>query len=144
MKSIRGFTLIELLITMVVVAVLATLAINSYRGYVMEAHRSDAWSALLNIQAAEEKFFLQNGTYTIDLTDNPPTGLGLSATTANGSYYTLTVTADTVTLNTNTIATTYRASAVATGTQANDTSCLTFQVNTLGSRLPADSTGCWH
>ena len=144
MKRMRGFTMVELLITMAVIAILGALAVNSYRKSVIEAHRSDAWAALVQIQAAEERWFLQNGTYTTDVADAPPTGLGIGSTTQSGGYYTLSVAADTTTLATNTIANSYIATATATGSQANDLStCLTYTVNTLGSRTPADSTGCW-
>ena len=144
MRHARGFTLIELVVAMTVIAILATLAVNSYRTYVIEAHRSDAWAALLLIQAAEEKFFLQNGTYTTDLADAPPTGLGIGTTTNSGGFYTLSVAADTATNSTNTIATSYIATATATGAQTSDNAnCQAFTVNTLGNRTPADSTGCW-
>ena len=144
MKTMRGFTMIELIVTMAVIAILGALAINSYRGKVIEAHRSDAWSALLQIQAAEERYFLQNGTYTTDLADAPPAGLGIGTTTQSGGFYTLSVAADTGTLATNTIANSYIATATASGTQTSDlAACQTFTVNTLGARTPADSTGCW-
>jgi len=41
-------------------------------------------------------------------------------------------------------ATSYTIQAVATGPQTKDTAaCLTFSVDDQGTRLPADSTGCW-
>ena len=89
MRRIRGFTLVEVMITLVVVAILGSLAVASYTGYVRESNRSEAWSLLLQIQSGEEKYFLQNATYTGDLTD-PPTagGLGLNLTLTGGTLYT--------------------------------------------------------
>ena len=60
---ITGFTLIELMIVIVVVAVLAAIAMPSYRQYVLRTHRTEAKRTLLNVAVAQEKFYLQNNTY---------------------------------------------------------------------------------
>ena len=138
-KSTAGVTLIELLITVAVVGILGSIAISSYRSYTMRANRIDGETMLMKIQVAEEKFFLQNNTYTTAIATAPPIGLGLAATTASG-YYTLTVAAGT----TNSIATSYAATATAAGTQVNDkAACLTLTINDQGQRTPAESSGCW-
>jgi len=86
----RGFTLIELMIALAVLAILATIAIPSYRSYVLRAQRTDARAALLRLQASEEKFFLQNNTYTADFA-----ALGMTQTSEHGLYKTvITLTAD--------------------------------------------------
>src|SRR5437899_1251323 len=72
----RGVTLIELMVVLAIVAILSSLAVGSYRRYVLRANRTDATSALLRTQVAEEKYFLHNNTYTTDVTDQPPTDLG--------------------------------------------------------------------
>lgn len=84
----RGITLIELLVAMVIAAVLATIAIPSYRSHVIRTQRTDAIGALLQVQAAQEKYFLQYNRYTSQLTAAPPAGLGLRDTSEHG-YYTL-------------------------------------------------------
>jgi type IV pilus assembly protein PilE len=61
----RGVTLIELMIVIIVVAVLASIAIPSYRQYVLRSHRTEAKAALMNVAAAQEKFYLQNNTYLL-------------------------------------------------------------------------------
>lgn len=137
----KGFTLIELMIVIVVIAVLASIAVPSYRQYVLRTHRVEAKSALLNLAAAQEKFYLQNNTYADDdeLTDAPPAGLGLPATTENGFYDIEITAAD---------ATTFSARATAAGGQAADSACATFTINALGVKAATKqgggaSTTCW-
>lgn len=135
----RGFTLIELMISIVVLAILASIAIGSYRSSVLRANRTDATTTLLRISMAQEKYFLQNSTYTTDLASAAPTGLGLSATSPMG-YYTLAVTAG----PTGSIATSWKVTATATGAQLKDVAaCQTLSIDGEGTRTPADSSGCW-
>jgi type IV pilus assembly protein PilE len=135
----RGFTLIELLIAIVVLAILANIAIGSYRSSVLRANRTDGTTTLLRISMAEEKYFLQNSQYTTDIASASPTGLGLSATSPLG-YYTLAVTAGA----TGSIATSWKVTATATGTQLQDSAaCQTLTLDGEGTRTPADSSGCW-
>ena len=82
----RGFTLLELMITVLVVGVLSTIALSSYRSYTLRANRVDGTGMLLKIAVAEEKYFLQNSTYATDLVSAPPTGLGLGSTSPAGLY----------------------------------------------------------
>jgi type IV pilus assembly protein PilE len=129
----RGFSLIELMIVIAVVAILASIAVPSYRQYVLRAHRTEAKAALLNVAAAQEKFYLQNNTYTTALTAAPPAGLGIAATTRNG-HYTIAIGAANVT--------TFSVTATATGAQTKDSRCLTFSINELGVKT-ATNTDCW-
>jgi type IV pilus assembly protein PilE len=132
-----GVTLIELLTVVAVVAILGTLAVANYRKYLLRTNRTDATTALLRIQVAEEKFYLQKNTYTTDLT-----ALGLSATTTNG-YYTLRVAPDPA--STNDILTSYVATATAVGGQTDDASCLTLGISDRGlhQSSPSASSTCW-
>jgi type IV pilus assembly protein PilE len=138
----RGFSLIELMIVVAVVAILASLAVASYRGYVMRANRTEARIALLSIQAGQEKFYLQNNGYATTMATviaAPPAGLGIGLSagglTASGNY---TISFSAATANT------YTLQAVATGAQNKDVAaCLTLTINEQGLRTPADSTGCW-
>jgi type IV pilus assembly protein PilE len=132
----RGFTLIELMIVVVIAAVLASIAVPSYRSYVLRTHRVEAKTALLNLAAAQERFYLENNTYAANavLTTAPPAGLGLPATTENGWY--------TVAIANGANAATFTATATATGTQAADTDCTSFSITALGVKT-ATSTKCW-
>ncbi len=132
----KGVTLIELMIVIVVVAILASIAVPSYRQYVLRSHRVEAKTALLNLAAAQEKFYLENNTYAANtvLTTAPPAGLGLSATTENGWY--------TIAIANGANAATFSATATATGTQTADTDCATFTLTAEGVRT-ATSAVCW-
>src|SRR5687767_6796375 len=83
-RAMRGITLIELMIVVVIVAILAGIAIPNYRAYTLRAQRTDATSALLRVGSAQEKFYLQNNTYTSNLTL-----LGIAGT--ERGYYTLSI-----------------------------------------------------
>ena len=65
--SWRGFSLIELMVVLAVFAVLSVMAVNSYRRYTLRATRTEGRLALLAIQVAEEKYFLQNSQYAQDI-----------------------------------------------------------------------------
>jgi type IV pilus assembly protein PilE len=132
----RGFTLIELMIVIVIAAILASIAVPSYRSYVLRTHRVEAKTALLNLAAAQERFYLENNTYAANavLATAPPAGLGLPATTENGWY--------TVAIANGANAATFTATATATGAQAADTDCTSFSITALGVKT-ATSTKCW-
>jgi type IV pilus assembly protein PilE len=139
MRSNRGMTLIELMVVIIVLGILATVATSSYRNFLVRTNRTDGRQLLLRIQVAEEKFFLQNGTYTADLASAPPVGLGTGAT-SQGGLYTFVVAPGA----TGTIATSYAATATAVGAQTSDTAiCQTMSIDDQGVHTPADSTGCW-
>ena len=133
----RGVTLMELMIVIVVIGILASIAVPSYRNYVMRAQRTDAMSALLRVAAAQEKFYLQNNTYaaTAELDDAPPAGLGINGT-ENG-WYTLAISSADLTQ-----AFTVTATAVAGGAQAADTHCASFSLTSTGAKS-ATNSDCW-
>lgn len=130
-----GVTLIELIVVVAIVALLASVAVPSYRQYLLRTHRAEAMSALMQLAAAQEKFYLQNNTYAVNnlLDDAPPAGLGLSATTENGYYAIAIGAAD---------AAGYTATATAAGSQAADTRCATFTITQAGTKT-ATSNDCW-
>ena len=130
-----GMTLIELMIVVAIVALLASIAVPSYRQYVLRSHRVQAKAALLNLAAAQEKFYLQNNTYAANaaLSTAPPAGLGIPGTTEDGFY--------TIAIN-NASATAFTATATATGAQTADSDCATFTINQAGART-ATTTKCW-
>ena len=58
-----GVTLLELMAVVLVIGVLGMIAIPSYRQYTMRAQRTEAKSALLQLQTNQERFYLTNRTY---------------------------------------------------------------------------------
>jgi type IV pilus assembly protein PilE len=140
MQAQRGMTLVELLTVMVVLAVLASVAIPSYRNYLIRANRSDAKSALMQVQAAQEKFYLQNNAYSDDVAAASPAGLGLADTTTNRFY--------TISVELEEGGQSYTASATPTteGGQSADTKCGIFSINDIGRREVSGTQGataCW-
>ena len=134
---LQGVTLIELLVVIVIVAMMASASVPSYRRYVLRAHRVEAKTALLNLATAQERFYLQNNGYAghSALATAPPDGLGLPGTTGNG-WYTIAITAAS-------------ATATAAGAQTADGDCTTFTIDSLGVRGATErggtpSTTCWN
>jgi type IV pilus assembly protein PilE len=131
------------MIVVVIIAIIGSIAVPSYRSYMLRAHRADAKAELLRVRAAQEKFFLQNNRYaTADEFDNPSAdgGLGFSGTSEHG-YFTVDLPEAT--------AMTFTVRARAAGGQTEDGRCQTFTVNELGERTAQSSGGtdstadCW-
>ncbi|MGC3982266.1 MAG: type IV pilin protein [Steroidobacteraceae bacterium] len=132
----RGVTLVELLIVIAIVGILAAIAYPSYQSQLRRSHRSEAKAALVQIQVAQEKYFLQQNSYGT-LNQLTPTSFGLKASggdfvTANG-YYKIDLSVQT--------ATTFTARATPQGGQVSD-SCGTYTLTQSGSRTPT-TTDCW-
>jgi type IV pilus assembly protein PilE len=70
----RGFTLLELMIVVVIVGILSAFAYPSYMQYVVSTKRTAATSVLLQVADRQQQFFMDNKTYTADMTN-----LGFSA-----------------------------------------------------------------
>jgi type IV pilus assembly protein PilE len=143
-KHSRGVTLIELMTVMVIAAILASIAVPTYRSYVLRTHRTTATAALLRVQQAQEKFFLSKNVYSTNLTAAVADGgLGIPAVTDNGEFYDLTLDPATPT------AYTVHAKARAVTKQTDDTRCAEFTINQDGKRTATSSTGtdttaeCW-
>ena len=62
-KYMRGITLLELMIVVVIVSILAAVAYPNYRQFAARAKRNEAKAMLLEIAAAQERFYLQNSRY---------------------------------------------------------------------------------
>lgn len=134
-QNVRGFTLIELIVVVAIIAILAAIAVPGYRNYTLRANRTDATTALLKIQAAQEKHYLNKNKYTVTLAD-----LGITAT--EHDFYTLSLASTDVTKG-------YTATATAKGPQTEDTDCAKLSVTAAGAKTSVDSGGtntsaiCW-
>lgn len=62
-KYVRGVTLLELMIVVVIIGILAAVAYPNYREFAARAKRNEAKSMLLEVAAAQERFYLQNSRY---------------------------------------------------------------------------------
>ena len=132
-RKMRGVTLLELMIVVVIIGIMAAIAYPNYRQYAARAKRTEARAALLKIAANQERFYLQNNTYTPDMMQ-----LGFPVGTAfitNTNSYSISVTA----------ADANNFTAVATYQNADDEAnkCLTFQLDGRGIRTSAPLTDCW-
>lgn len=134
-KSQFGITLLELLIVMVIIGIMAAVAYPNYRQYAARAKRNEAKAALLLIAQNQERFYLQNNTYTADMTQ-----LGFAAAGANltdSGTYSVRVTA----------ADANNFSAVAAYQKADDEAgrCPTFTIDGRGAKTSPDGAyaDCW-
>jgi type IV pilus assembly protein PilE len=143
-----GFTLVELMITVVIVAILASIAIPAYNAQIRKSRRTEAKTALLDLAGREERFFNTNNAYT-----NVPANLGYTALTptltnlvVGNGYYTVTVNVPSVAPAP---AAPYSIDAAPVGDQANDLQCATFTVVSTGQQIATStidasaSTDCW-
>lgn len=132
-----GFTLIELMIAVAIVAILAKVAYPSFQSMILKSHRADGQGALQALQLAQEKYRVNNTSYSGALTDStfarvcPSSG---NCYSPNG-YYQMTVSG--------TSATGYTLTATAVGTQANDTSCATMTIVQDATSITYSPTACW-
>ena len=146
----RGFTLIELMITLAIVAILAAVAIPSYRDSVWKGKRAEAKAAMLKMLQAQERYYTQANTY-VDPTTLTTAQRGpfpaYSADNAANSRYTISVLSTGVTglCSTNDLA--KCAIVVATAVGAPDPKCgATLAIDTAGNKYPAltgTTAVCW-
>ncbi len=84
----KGFTLVELMIVLMIAAVLAAISLPTYSEYVRKGKRTAAKIVLMELAQAQEKYYVQNMTYSKDTDD---LGLSLkeegSNTLTKGSEY---------------------------------------------------------
>ncbi len=139
-RRTRGVTLMELLVVVAIIGIIAAVAVPTYRKYLIRTNRAEAKIALLQLQTAEEKFYMQNNTFTANLTGAQPAGLGLTNVTETGKYnIDVVLGADGQTY-------TATASPRAGGGQADDTECANFTITQRGTRGvsgPKGMQACW-
>jgi type IV pilus assembly protein PilE len=148
-----GFTLIELMIVVVIATILISIAMPSYLMQIRESRRTDARTALLDLAGREESYNAAMNAYT-----NVATNLGYTAfPIAIGSgYYTITVACVAAygaalgcdpNANAPTGPSYYLTATPVAGTsQASDTMCTSFSLDSQGNQFStgtAPVTTCW-
>ncbi len=63
----KGFTLIELMIVVAILAIITTIAVPAYTGYVETARTTEAWNNLNSLQIALEEYYIENGNYNVSM-----------------------------------------------------------------------------
>ena len=132
----RGITLIELMIVVVVISILAAVAYPNYQEFVARAKRNEARAALLMLATNQERFYLNNNTFTADVTQLGFTSTdgGNTAITEN-DYYVIDVTAAD--------ASNFTATATYRFGEPEVSRCQVFTINGRGAKTSTPYTDCW-
>jgi type IV pilus assembly protein PilE len=133
-RHAQGFTLIEMMIVVVLIAIVASIALPSYRGSVVKSRRSDCQSALMSFAQSMEKHYATSYSYKAAGVSDADTGAPAAAIhpstcpieTGGATHYTLTIQAATDT------AFTLRATPGTGSTQVGDGY---MEINSLGQRF---------
>ena len=154
-----GFTLVELMVSIVVVAILISIAIPSYTSQIRKSRRTEAKTALLALAGREERYFSTNSAYT-----NDASRLGYDTASKvlfqypiGSNYYNISVcvadagaaipaTCTTSPAADNTGASyLLEATPISTGPQSKDLLCGSFTLDNTGiqSSTGTQTTGCW-
>ena len=129
---LRGYSLLELLTALTIVAILASVSVPSYQGYVARARRADAVAGLVRLQLAQQRWRMQHAAYAADVEQLS----GPGAYSPEG-YYRLQIE--------QAAAGDFLALAVPLGVQAGD-ACGVFAVDAKGPvlREPYADHRCWN
>ncbi len=132
-KRMQGVTLMELMIVVVIISILTAVAYPSYRQYVAKAKRNEAMAALLKIATLQERWYLQNNAYTMNMTNLGFPGAN-NVPSDSGTYIIRMITAD---------SNTFTADANYQPTDGEAAKCDIFTINGAGIKGSSPSTDCW-
>jgi type IV pilus assembly protein PilE len=136
-----GVTLLELMMVVAIVGILASVAIPSYRAYVLRANRADAKRALVAIAADLERCFTLNNTY-VNAVLTPCSAVANLPDISSGTY-----SIDVDANNGGILAATFALRAVPINGQVQDTKCGTFMLDDKNTRtvsvVGASAQQCW-
>ena len=130
-RGAGGFSLIELLIVVVILAILVAFGYPNYREYVIKSKRTEAKAAVLKAATNQERFFLQNNSFSSDLTD---LGFASSPYTTDSGAYEITVAST---------ATTFTITATYQPTDQETARCKTYTIDENNTKGSAPNTDCW-
>ncbi|MDP9910576.1 type IV pilus assembly protein PilE [Variovorax boronicumulans] len=89
-RTSGGFTLIEVMITVAIVAILASIALPSYRQYIVRSKRSAAQAQMMDIANRQQQFLIANRSYA-DKTALTTSGYSLPAEVSSNYSYDVTL-----------------------------------------------------
>ncbi len=152
-RHARGMTLIELMVVVVIATILVSIAVPSYMSQVRQSRRVEAKTALLDLAGREERYFstsVAGANYSATPSDLGYSGAGWPIGVGSG-YYTVTVTVCALNANcgpNGVPGPSYYIQADPVGTQANDTQCMSFGVDSVGSQFVTNGATqtapyCW-
>lgn len=136
----QGFTLIELMVVVCILALLAGIAIPSYREYVLRANRSEAQTLLRDAAAQQERYLAQYSKYT-DTAARLAFGYPLADGKRLSPHQLYELQAEFIDGNTRS----YRLTALRRGAQASDSQCGDFSLDHQGNRGTSAGSveSCW-
>lgn len=133
----QGFSLIELMVVMAIIAVLAMVAVPAYRNYMLQGNRAEGKNLLLDAAAKEEQYFMDNKTYTSDMTD---LGYAADPAVSEHGYYDVDVKTPTTSCA---LTNCFILEAAPQGGQTDD-ACATLTLNSDGEKGTSSSnSSCW-
>jgi type IV pilus assembly protein PilE len=134
-RSKHGFTLIELIVVMAVIAIIMAIAIPAYNDQVRKTRRSEAISAMQNVQLRLEQWRANNPSYANSATPSP----NYPAVPAATNFYTFALSGQSPTG--------YTLTATAQGSQTRDraggVSCTPLTVVANAGAITRNPAACW-
>ena len=85
-SSSKGFILIELMVTVAILAIIVSIAIPAYNGYITTARKAECQTEAAALQLAEEEYFLQNSRYFPNPNGNVNGAASNFVTSSSGIY----------------------------------------------------------
>lgn len=125
MKLQKGFTLIEIMIVVVLIAVLAAIALPSYKNYVIKGNRAAAQAFMMDVASREKQYLLDARAYAPDLAT-----LGVAAPADVSRHYT------SITITVGSAPPTFIITATPTSSQQASDGALTLSND--GTKTPVD------
>jgi type IV pilus assembly protein PilE len=130
----QGFTIIELMIVVVIIGIIASIAYPNYRDYQFKSRRSDGKTFLMGAAARQEQYFLDNKSYTANLSNLGYTANADTFFYSEKGYYKITATGTSLA---------FTLTATPSGVQAGD-SCGNLTLNESAVRGQSGTgSNCW-